>query len=89
MTDSSLIVAGVILAAVFVFCGWVIKRYWIDKAWKSDANRMIGRNVLANFQNADDQERMEQVIYQEEIECDDDEQGERNGPGPEFVEPKE
>lgn len=87
MTDPSLIFAGAILAAIFVLCGWVIKRYWIDKAWKSDANRMIGRNVLASFQNADDLERMEYVHYLEEDERDEDEQGEDKGP--EFEEPKE
>lgn len=90
MTDNSnLIFAGVLLAAVFVFMGWVIKRHWIDKAWRSDANRMIGRNVLASFQNADDLERMEQVIYQEDIERDEDEQGEDKPPRPEFETPDE
>ncbi len=81
--------AGVLMAAVFIGCGWVVKRHWIDHAWSGRTNRFIGRQVLSGFQTDDDRKRMEYVHYQEEDEREEEEveQGKDRRPGISFFEP--
>jgi len=68
-TLSLVIVAGSLLI-VFAVCAWVIKRHFIDRRWLGGGSRFIGRNVYTQWQNADEQERIEYVLYVKEDERD-------------------
>ncbi len=71
MTASVIITLALFHAAIFGFCGWVIKRHFVDKRWLHDGSRFIGRNVYAQWQNGDEQNRIEYVVYVEEDERED------------------
>lgn len=85
--NSSLLLVGLLLTIIFVFCGWVVKRYWIDKKWMSEGSRFVSRNVYAQFQNEDRKDAIEHVIYMTEQERQDDKQGEDKKPDVHFESP--
>ncbi len=78
---TTLIIVGGITLFIFGVCGWVIKQHWIDKRWVNESSRFIGRNILAEMQNADARENIEHVVYQEEDEREEDFGGEGLKPG--------
>lgn len=82
----SLAIVGGVTLAIFGICAWVIKQHWIDKRWINESSRFIGRTIYEEMQNADEKERVQHVIYQEEQECDEDFGGEGLKPGEEEVE---
>ncbi len=82
----TLVLIGGFTLLVFGVCGWVIKQHWLDKQWISDSTRFIGRSIYTDLQNADAQDAMEEVIYQEEEEREEDFGGEKPKPGGEEVE---
>ena len=69
-TLSLTIVAGSLLI-IFATCAWVIKRHFVDRRWLGAGSRFIGRNVYTQWQNADEQERIEYVQYVKEDERED------------------
>ncbi|MEW6413436.1 MAG: hypothetical protein AB1483_13350 [Candidatus Zixiibacteriota bacterium] len=77
----TLIMVGGVTLFIFGVCGWVIKQHWIDKRWINESSRFVGRNILAEMQNADARENIEHVIYQEEDEREEDFGGEGLKPG--------
>jgi len=72
----SLITMATLLGGVFAFCGWVIKRHFIDRRWLGEGSRFIGRNVYSQRQNGDEQDRIEHIVYMEEEERDETSDGE-------------
>jgi len=85
----SLIVIGSLLAAIFVCCGWVIKRHWLDKEWINPGSRLVGRHIVTQFQNADGREAIEHVIYMSEDEREENDKGENGGSRYEIFDPTE
>ena len=81
----SLIIVGGFTLFIFAVCAWVIKQHWLDKRWINESSRFVGRTILHDLQNADEQKRIEHVIYQEEDERDEDFGGEKPKPGTEEV----
>lgn len=73
--DSYIVIVGLLLA-IFIFCGIVIKRFWIDKRWFNDTSSFIGRHVYTQFQNQDSKESLEHVMFMTEDERNEDEKGE-------------
>jgi hypothetical protein len=63
----SWVVIAVSLLAIFVGGGYVIKRFFIDKKYFG-GSQFVGRQIYEEFQNADRRESIEQVIYMEEEE---------------------
>ena len=68
MNTLSLVIAAGLLLGILVFCGWVIKRHFVDRRWLSDGSRFIGTSVYSQWQNADEQDRIEYVRYVQEDE---------------------
>jgi hypothetical protein len=68
MDTVSLITIALLLGAVFALLAWVIKRHFIDRKWLSDGSRFIGRNVYEQWQNSDEQNRIEYVMFVEQEE---------------------
>jgi len=80
---------GSLLAVIFGYCGWIIKRHWHNKEWINPGSRLVGRQIVTQFQNADDRENTEHVIYMSEDEQEEDDQGDKNGPRYRFFDPTE
>ncbi|MFZ5519361.1 MAG: hypothetical protein ACOY90_22200 [Candidatus Zhuqueibacterota bacterium] len=79
MTSSDLISVGVvvlILGALAVFCGFVIKRYWIDKKPITSGNQFVAEYIYMTFQNKDRKHAMQEVLYQKEDKEEQSDQGE-------------
>jgi len=79
MSASDLISAGfvvVILLGLVVFCGFVIKRYWIDKKPITSGNQFVAEYIYMAFQNKDKKQAMQEVLYQKEDKEEQSEQGE-------------
>ena len=85
----SLLVMGSLLAVIFGYCGWIIKRNWLDKQWINEGSRLVGRNVVSQFKNADGQDAIEHVIYISEDEKEEDDQGDKSGPRFKVFDPAE
>ncbi len=64
---SSWIVIAGMLIALFAGCGFIIKRFFIDKKYFG-GSQFVGRQIYEGFQNADRRESIEHVIYMEEEE---------------------
>ncbi|UCC43936.1 MAG: hypothetical protein JSU65_12615 [Candidatus Zixiibacteriota bacterium] len=65
--SSSWLLIAVILAVVFLGCAVVIKRFFIDKKYFG-GSQFVGRQIYKGFQNTNNQENIEHVIYMEEEE---------------------
>ncbi|MFQ5605314.1 MAG: hypothetical protein ACE5HS_18770 [bacterium] len=70
-----MVLVGVILL-IFFFCGWIIKRDWIDKKQITSGAQFTGENVLLQYQNEDKKHALEHVIYMRDQEEVNDEEGE-------------
>lgn len=64
---SSLLLAGALLALIFAVCAIVIKRAFVDKKYFG-GGQFVGRQIYHSLQNADRKKAVEEVIYQEEDE---------------------
>ena len=64
----SIAVFFLLLICVFVFCGWVIYRHWVNKEWMNPGARFFGEDLYMKFQNDDKKSAIEHVIYQREEE---------------------
>ena len=82
----SLAIVGGFTLGIFVICGWVIKRHWIDKRWINEGSRFVGRSIYSDLSNADAKDCVEHVIYVSEEEREEDFGGEKPKPGEEEVE---
>ncbi len=63
----SWLVLGISLIAIFFGCAVVIKRFFIDKKYLG-GSQFVGRQIYAEFQNADRKKNIDHVIYMEEEE---------------------
>jgi len=79
-SNISFLIVGFILVGIFVFCGWFIKRHFMDGRWPSPTTRFTGRQVSESFQNVDKKEALEQVAFLEEEDREENHGGEGNGP---------
>ena len=64
----SIAVFSFLLIGIFIFCGWVIYRHWINKEWISPAARFYGEDLYMKFQSDDKKAAIEHVLYQKEEE---------------------
>ena len=79
----SIAVFSILLIGIFIFCGWVIYRHWINKEWISPAARYYGEDLYMKFQNEDKKAAIEHVLYQreeerEEVFCEEDADTDKN-----------
>ncbi len=68
---SSWIVLASVLILIFVGCGIVVKRFFIDKKYFGGA-QFVGRQIYEEFQNADGKNSIEYVIRMEQEDHQDD-----------------
>jgi hypothetical protein len=61
----SWVVMGAILLLIFAGCGFIIKRFFIDKKYYGGA-QFVGRQIYEKFQNADGKKSIEHVIKMEQ-----------------------
>ena len=63
----SWVVLGILITLIFIGCGFIIKRFFIDKKYYGGV-QFVGRQIYEEFQNADGKKSVEHVIHMEQEE---------------------
>lgn len=71
-----LVLIPILLIILFLrFCLVSIKKQWIDKQPISSGDQVVGLNILKQFQNSEKQSAIEHVVYMEEDEQEESDNG--------------
>ena len=65
----------VIFLGLFVFCGIIIKRYWIDKRFAAPGSQAVGESNLMNYADRERRQAIEEMVYHKEDAEERDEEG--------------
>ena len=71
-----LIIVAFLLLLIFVYVGWVIKRFWIDKKSVSLNTQFMADKMLSDWMTKDKRRAVELVRHIKEEKQEEDEKGE-------------
>ena len=68
-------IPALVILAIFVGMGWLIKRSWIDRKPISPGSAMLGRQIMMDLSNDQQRQALVETVEQSERGVEDDDEG--------------
>ncbi|MFC1562585.1 hypothetical protein ACFL4Z_00875 [candidate division KSB1 bacterium] len=52
-----------IIIGFFIFCGIIIKQYWIDNKYAIPGTQHVGENIIMQYSNEDRKKAVQEIIH--------------------------